>query len=195
MGFKSDESIKEFTHKYSKVCVDNNAIEPDLFDEYGVKRGLRDKNGKGVLSGLTNISLIKSSEEIDGKSVPCDGQLYYRGYNIFDLVRGFQSDNRFGFDECAYLLLFGNLPTASELMEFKKTLGYSMTLPTNFVRDVIMKAPSHDIMNSLTKSVLTLASYDDSVADISLDNVLRQSLMLISVFPMLSVYGYHVQSL
>ena len=191
MGLKSDESIKEFTHKYSKVCVDNNAIEPDLFDEYGVKRGLRDKNGKGVLSGLTNISLIKSSEEIDGKSVPCDGQLYYRGYNIFDLVRGFQKENRFGFDECAYLLLFGNLPTANELMEFKKTLGYSMTLPTNFVRDVIMKAPSHDIMNSLTKSVLTLASYDESVADMSLDNVLRQSLMLISVFPMLSVYGYH----
>ena len=151
----------------------------------------RAASSKGVLSGLTNISLIKSSEEIDGKSVPCDGQLYYRGYNIFDLVRGFQKENRFGFDECAYLLLFGNLPTANELMEFKKTLGYSMTLPTNFVRDVIMKAPSHDIMNSLTKSVLTLASYDESVADMSLDNVLRQSLMLISVFPMLSVYGYH----
>lgn len=191
MGLKSDESIKEFTHKYSKVCVDNNAIDPDLFDEYGVKRGLRDKNGKGVLSGLTNISLIKSSEEVDGKSVPCDGKLYYRGYNIFDLVRGFQSEDRFGFDECAYLLLFGNLPNTAQLKEFKKTLGYSMTLPTNFVRDVIMKAPSHDIMNSLTKSVLTLASYDDSVTDMSLDNVLRQSLMLISVFPMLSVYGYH----
>lgn len=171
--------------------MDNNAIDPDLFDEYGVKRGLRDKNGKGVLSGLTNISLIKSSEEIDGKSVPCDGQLYYRGYNIYDLVRGFQRDERYGFDECAYLLLFGNLPDKNQLIEFKKTLGYSMTLPTNFVRDVIMKAPSHDIMNSLTKSVLTLASYDDSVTDMSLDNVLRQSLMLISVFPMLSVYGYH----
>ena len=144
-----------------------------------------------MLSGLTNISLIKSSEEVDGKSVPCDGQLYYRGYNIFDLVRGFQSEDRFGFDECAYLLLFGNLPNTAQLKEFRKTLGYSMTLPTNFVRDVIMKAPSHDIMNSLTKSVLTLASYDDSVTDMSLDNVLRQSLMLISVFPMLSVYGYH----
>ena len=191
MGIKSEESIRKFTHKYAKVCVDNNAIDSGLFDEYGVKRGLRDKNGKGVLSGLTNISLIKSSEEIDGKSVPCDGELYYRVYNIFDLVRGFQSDDRFGFDECAYLLLFGNLPDAEQLMEFKKTLGYSMTLPTNFVRDVIMKAPSHDIMNSLTKSVLTLASYDDSVMDMSLDNVLRQSLMLISVFPMLSVYGYH----
>ena len=191
MGRKSEEAIRNFTHKYSQICVDNNAINPELFSEYGVKRGLRDKNGKGVLSGLTNISMIKSSEEIDGKSVPCDGELYYRGYNIFDLVRGFQADGRFGFDECAYLLLFGDLPTADQLMDFKKTLAYSMTLPTNFVRDVIMKAPSHDIMNSLTKSVLTLASYDDNVSDLSLDNVLRQSLMLISVFPMLSVYGYH----
>ena len=188
---KREETINDFTNKYAKVCKGNNGIDVNLFDEYGVKRGLRDKNGKGVLSGLTNISLIKSSEEIDGKSVPCDGQLYYRGYNIFDLVRGFQQDGRFGFDECAYLLLFGNLPNAEELLEFKKALGYSMTLPTNFVRDVIMKAPSQDIMNSLTKSVLTLASYDDKVSDLSLDNVLRQCLMLISVFPMLSVYGYH----
>jgi citrate synthase len=191
MGLKSENTIREFTEKYSQVCVENNAIEPGLFDEYGVKRGLRDKNGKGVLAGLTNISLIKSSEEIDGKTIPCEGQLYYRGYNVFDLVRGFQADGRYGFDECAYLLLFGKLPDVNQLMEFKKTLGYSMTLPTNFVRDVIMKAPSHDIMNSLTKSVLTLASYDDSVADMSLNNVLRQCLMLISVFPMLSVYGYH----
>lgn len=187
---RREEKIQEFTNKYTKICEDNNGIDAKLFGEYGVKRGLRDKNGKGVLSGLTNISLIVSSEEVDGKSVPCDGQLYYRGYNIFDLVRGFRKDGRFGFDECAYLLLFGNLPNADELFEFKKALGYSMTLPTNFVRDVIMKAPSNDIMNSLTKSILTLASYDDKVSDISLDNVLRQCLMLISVFPMLSVYGY-----
>jgi citrate synthase len=191
MGAKRDKTIKEFTQKYSQVCVDNNAIDSGLFDEYGVKRGLRDKNGKGVLAGLTNISFIKSSEEVDGKSVPCDGQLYYRGYNIYDLVRGFQKDSRFGFEECAYLLLFGRLPDVEQLDDFKRTLGYSMTLPTNFVRDVIMKAPSHDIMNSLTKSVLTLASYDDKISDMSLDNVLRQCLMLISVFPMLSVYGYH----
>ena len=191
MGTKIEDTIKAFTDKYSKICVDNNAIDVGLFDEYGVKRGLRDKNGKGVLSGLTNISMIKSSEEVDGKSVPCEGQLYYRGYNIYDLVRGFKKDNRFGFDECAYLLLFGSLPDREQLADFKRTLGCSMTLPTNFVRDVIMKAPSHDIMNSLTKSVLTLASYDDTVKDVSLDNVLRHSLMLISVFPMLSVYGYH----
>ena len=191
MGKKSDTVIKNFTEKYTKICIDHNAIDVNLYEEHGVKRGLRDKNGKGVLSGLTNISLIKSSEMKDGKSVPCEGQLYYRGYNIYDLVSGFRNDGRLGFDECAYLLLFGSLPTNEQLMEFKQTLGYSMTLPTNFVRDVIMKAPSRDIMNSLTKSVLTLASYDDNVSDISLDNVLRQSLMLISVFPMLSVYGYH----
>ena len=126
MGKKSEEAIRNFTHKYTKVCVDNNEIDVGLFDTYGVKRGLRDKNGKGVLSGLTNISLIKSSEEVDGKSVPCEGQLYYRGYNIFDLVRGFQKDNRFGFDECAYLLLFGSLPNKDELLEFKKMLGYKL---------------------------------------------------------------------
>lgn len=191
MGRKSEEMIKDFTSRYARICIDRNAINPDMFDTYGVKRGLRDKNGKGVLSGLTNISLIKSSQIEDGKVVPCEGQLYYRGYNIFDLVRGFQADDRLGFEECAYLLLFDHLPDKNELMEFKKTLAYSMTLPTNFVRDVIMKAPSHDIMNSLTKSILTLASYDDNVSDLSLDNVLRQCLMLISVFPMLSVYGYH----
>lgn len=191
MGQNKQDAINDFARKYSDVCVCNNGIDAGLFDEYGVKRGLRDKNGKGVLSGLTNISLIISSEEKDGKTVPCDGRLYYRGYNIFDLVKGFREEGRFGFEEIAYLLLFGNLPNNNELMDFKKTLEYSMDLPTNFVRDVIMKAPSHDIMNSLTKSILTLASYDDNVSDLSLDNVLRQSLMLISVFPMLAVYGYH----
>lgn len=185
------DSIDAFTEKYTGVCINNNEIEENLFAEHGVKRGLRDKNGKGVLSGLTNISLIVSSEEKDSKSIPCDGRLYYRGYNIFDIVKGFREDNRFGFEETAYLLLFGALPSQSELADFKNVLANSMDLPTNFTRDVIMKAPSHDIMNSLTKSILTLASYDDEAADLSLDNVLRQSLMLISVFPMLAVYGYH----
>ena len=190
MAKRKDDLIHEFAEKYSDVCVGNNAIDTGLYEKYGVKRGLRDKNGKGVLSGLTNISLIVSLEEKDGRTVPCDGQLYYRGYNIFDLVRGFQKDGRFGFEETAYLLLFGALPTQKELENFKNILEMSMDLPTNFVRDVVMKASSHDIMNSLTKSVLTLASYDPNVSDLSLDNVLRQCLMLISVFPMLSVYGY-----
>ena len=186
-----DEMMKTYTERYSKICIDNNQIDASLFDEFGVKRGLRDKNGKGVLSGITNISLIKSSEEKDGKTIPCDGQLYYRGYNIFDLTQGFRNEKRFGFEETTYLLLFGELPTKDQLAEFTAILAKNRRLPTNFVRDVIMKAPSKDIMNSLTKSVLTLSSYDDRVTDNSLQNVLTQSLMLISVFPMLAVYGYH----
>ncbi len=186
-----EKMMGDFTQKYKDICVMNNSIDGNLFAEYGVKRGLRDKNGKGVLSGITNISLIKSSETVDGQTKPCDGQLFYRGYNIYDLTNGFRQDKRFGFEETAYLLLFGNLPTKDELAEFSKVLAKNRRLPTNFVRDVIMKAPSRDIMNSLTKGVLTLSSYDDKAADITLENVLTQSLMLISVFPMLAVYGYH----
>lgn len=182
--------INDFTGRYADKCIKEQQIDPELYAQYGVKRGLRDKNGKGVLSGLTAISLIKSSKEVDGKSVPCDGELYYRGYNIFDLVNGFRSQNRFGFEEIAYLLLFDELPTRDKLKEFTQMLNASRKLPTNFTRDVIMKAPSGDIMNSLTKSVLTLASYDNNVSDLSIDNVLRQCLMLISVFPMMAVYGY-----
>ena len=147
-------------------------------------------NGEGVLTGLTNISLIKSQEIIDGKRVPCDGRLLYRGYDIIDLVKGFEHSSRYGFEEVAYLLLFGNLPSEEELKEFKEKLGMMRTLPTNFTRDVIMKASSKDIMNSLTKSVLTLASYDKQASDLSIPNVLRQCMMLISVFPMMCVYGY-----
>ena len=171
--------------------MENNSIDGKLFDEFGVKRGLRDKNGKGVLSGITNISLIKATEMDGDRVIPCEGQLFYRGYNIYDLTKGFRKDNRFGFEETAYLLLFGELPTDKQLKEFQTVLAKNRRLPTNFVRDVIMKAPSKDIMNSLTKSVLTLASYDDKVTDNSLENVLSQSIMLISVFPMLAVYGYH----
>ena len=191
MSNRFEKIMDDFSSKYSKVCVDNNQIDAALFEEYGVKRGLRDKNGKGVLSGITNISLIKASDVKDGRTIPCDGQLYYRGYNIFDLTSGFRKDKRFGFEETAYLLLFGELPTKEQLKEFSNILAQNRRLPTNFVRDVIMKAPSKDIMNSLTKSVLTLSSYDDKVTYNSVENVLRQSTMLISVFPMLAVYGYH----
>ena len=191
MSNNFEKVMDDFSSRYSKVCVENNQIDASLFEEYGVKRGLRDKNGKGVLSGITNISLIKASDVKDGRTIPCDGQLYYRGYNIFDLTSGFRKDKRFGFEETAYLLLFGELPTKGQLKEFSNILAKNRRLPTNFVRDVIMKAPSKDIMNSLTKSVLTLSSYDDKITDNSLENVLRQSIMLISVFPMLAVYGYH----
>jgi len=185
------EMIKNYTEKYSKICNENNLVDFSLYEKYGVKRGLRDINGRGVVTGITNISLIKSYDEIDGKSFPCDGELYYRGYNIFDLVDGFVGNNRYGFEEIAYLLLFSELPSQNELTEFQEVLAGCRNLPRNFVRDVIMKAPSKDIMNSLTKSILTLVSYDDRVSDLSLDNILRQCLTLISIFPMLTVYGYH----
>lgn len=184
------EDVRVFTEKYSKVCKKNDSVEKDLFTEYGVKRGLRDLNGKGVVTGITNISRIESSEIVDGKTVPCPGKLYYRGYQIQELVKGFMEEGRYGFEEIAYLLVFGELPSQENLSEFQEMLATGRRLPTNFVRDVIMKAPSSDIMNSLTKSVLTLASYDKNVSDTSIENVIRQCIQLIALFPMLSVYGY-----
>ena len=164
------------------LCRSNSRIDPALYRKYDVKRGLRDINGQGVLAGLTNISDIISRKEIGGEIVPCEGELYYRGIRIQDLVQGFIRDGRKGYEEVAYLLLFGELPDAKRLGDFKALLAQGRTLPTNFTRDVIMKAPTHDMMNSLSRSVLTLASYDSNADDISLPNVLRQCLMLISVF-------------
>lgn len=175
---------------YAKLCLEADQVELKLFDEYGVQRGLRDKNGNGVLAGLTNISRIDAFKMEDGKKVPCEGKLWYRGYDCIQLVKGF-SGKRYGFEEVAYLILFGRLPNDVQLIQFKEILAENRTLPTNFVRDVIMKAPSNDIMNSLTRSVLTLASYDNNCSDTGIENVLRQCIGLISVFPMLSVYGYH----
>ncbi len=175
---------------YAKLCREADKIAPPLFDEYGVQRGLRDKNGNGVLAGITNISRIESFKLENGQKVPCEGKLWYRGYDCIELVNGFRR-KRYGFEEIAYLLLFGELPTGQQLIEFGEILALRRTLPTNFTRDVIMKAPSSDIMNSLTRSVLTLASYDRNCSDTSIENVLRQCIGLISVFPMLAVYGYH----
>lgn len=167
-----------------------NIIEPSLYTEHKVNRGLRDLNGKGVLTGLTEISEVLSRKVVDGAEVPCDGELYYRGYNIHDLVGDFIKDDRFGFEETTYLLLFGTLPTKSEMEEFKNILADYRSLPNSFIRDVIMKAPSEDMMNSLARSVLTLYSYDRNADDISIPNVLRQCLQLIALFPQLAVYGY-----
>ena len=175
---------------YAGMCNEHSVITPELYTKYDVKRGLRDINGKGVVAGLTHISDIISSKVVDGKNVPCDGELYFRGRNINDIVNGFISEKRFGFEEVAYLILFGNLPSEDELTQFKEVLASYRTLPTNFVRDVIMKAPSNDMMNTLARSVLTLYAYDDKPDDTTIPNVLRHSLMLISVFPMLAVYGY-----
>lgn len=176
---------------FSELCIKNNAIEKDLYTQYEVKRGLRDLNGKGVLAGLTNISDVCAKKIVDGQEVPCEGNLYYRGYNIKDLVNGFLAEDHFGFEEVSYLLLFGELPTEEELALFHQVLIERRTLPPNFVRDVIMKAPSRDMMNSLSRSILNLYSYDDKADDTTIPNVLRQCLNLISQFPMMMVYGYH----
>ena len=172
------------------MSKENSRIDPGDYVKYDVKRGLRDLNGKGVLAGLTEVSDIVAKKVVDGQELPCEGKLYYRGVDVEDLVAGALKEGRFGFEETAYLLLLGKLPTKEELDGFTKQLAYYRSLPNNFVRDIILKAPSHDIMNSLARSVLNLASYDDRADDISLPNVMRQCVQLISLFPMLSVYGY-----
>lgn len=167
--------IDGLTHKMEEHSV----IDTGLYSKYNVKRGLRDIDGKGVLTGLTDISTIKQNKLVDGKLVPCDGELYYRGYNVKDIVHGITADNRFGFEEVVYLLLFGEMPTVDELKNFRSLLVQYRTLPQHFVRDVILKAPSEDMMNSIARSVLTLFCYDKNPNDTSLNNVLRQSIQLI----------------
>ena len=173
------------------MCIENDTISDSLFQEYGVNRGLRDVNGKGVLTGLTRISKIVSfKEDENGKTIPCDGELWYRGYNVKTLI-GSIGKGEFGFEKAAYLLMFGSMPNDQELAEFCKVLGESRTLPTNFTRDVIMKAPSKDIMNSMTRSILTLAAYDKQTSVGTIENNIRQCMQLVANFPMLAVYGYH----
>ncbi|MEF9999175.1 MAG: citrate/2-methylcitrate synthase [Lachnospiraceae bacterium] len=185
--FENTPKINEL----AKLCEKSNAIERELYTKYEVKRGLRDVNGKGVLAGLTNISDVCATEMIDGVEVPCAGNLYYRGYNIQDLVKGFLDAQHFGCEETAYLLLFGELPTVEQLRGFHDTLVERRTLPPNFVRDVLMKAPSKDMMNNISRCILQLYTYDPKADDTSIPNVLRQCLNLISQFPLLMVYGYH----
>lgn len=188
------DSISKITPEIIHLAeMSRNAgiIEQDLFTKYDVKRGLRDLNGKGVLAGLTNISDVRASKIVNGEQIPIHGDLFYRGYNVKDLVDGFTNDNRFGFEEVTYLLLFDKLPNKEELDSFSRLLGEYRTLPTSFVRDIIMKAPSKDMMNTLSRSVLTLYSYDDRADDTSIPNVLRQCLQLISLFPLLTIYGYN----
>ena len=183
-------NITEYVRQQSKLCEKNDIICQNLYSEYGVKKGLRDENGQGVLTGLTNISEIKAFEYRDGQKYPCDGELLYRGYDVRKLVEGGRG-NRFIFEEGAYLLLFGELPNEEQLKEFQRNLTGCMTLPVNFTRDVIMKAPTADIMNTMTKSILTLGSYDKEKDNLEISNVLRQSMQLISTFPMIAVYAYH----
>ncbi len=174
----------------AELCRKNTIINPELYTKYDVKRGLRDISGKGVLTGLTEICEIISYTMVDNDYIPCEGKLYYRGVDVEEIIQGFINEKRFGFEEVTYLLLFGNLPTEEKLEAFKRLLEKYRELPPSFVRDIIMKAPSKDMMNTLARSVLTLYSYDEKAEDISIENVLRQSLQLIAVFPLLSVYGY-----
>lgn len=178
--------LYKLAEKVRKNCV----INPELYQKYDVKRGLRDISGKGVLAGLTEICEVHSYTIVDSEYVPCEGKLYYRGIDVEDIIDGFVKEDRFGFEEVTYLLLFGELPTKEQLDDFVKQLEFYRNLPPSFVRDVIMKAPSKDMMNTLARSVLTLYSYDEQADDISIENVLRQGMQLIALFPLLSVYGY-----
>ena len=182
--------LNNYTTRSEAVCRRNDTISPRLYEEYGVKKGLRDENGNGVLAGLTNISKITSSKIVDGKKIPCDGQLWYRGYRVEDLI-GSLGETELGYEKIAYLLLMGQMPDSAAAEEFRRLLGECRTLPTNFTRDVIMKAPGKDIMNSMTRGILTLASYDERAIDTSVSNSLRQCIQLIAEFPLLAVYGYH----
>ncbi len=183
--------ITPYIKELAALSCANNNIQPEMYQEHNVKRGLRDLNGNGVVTGLTEISNIKAKDINEkGEKIPCDGELYYRGYNIKELVAGFTKDNRFGFEETAYLLLFSQLPDKIQLEKFTNTLAEYRSLPTSFVRDMILKAPGSNMMNILARCVLALYAYDYNPDDISVENVLRQSMFLISVFPLLAVYGY-----
>lgn len=184
------ETTNNYLMQQEKICRKNDSIDLRLYEEYGVNRGLRDEKGKGVLTGLTKISKIVSSKNINGKKLSCEGELWYRRYKVEELISSLGEDE-LGFEKIAYLLLMGEMPSAQEEQEFKDFIGKCRSLPTNFTRDVIMKAPSEDIMNSMTRSILTLASYDKNAKDIRVSNSLRQCIQLISEFPLLAVYGYN----
>ncbi len=185
------KEISDYIMELSKISTANNNIQPEMYAEHNVFRGLRDLNGNGVVTGLTEISKVQAkTKNENGELVPCAGKLAYRGIDIKDIVNGFMANGRFGFEETIYLLLFSKLPSETELQEFKQTLAEMRTLPKSFTRDMILKAPSKDIMNMISRCVLALYSYDENPDDISIANVLRQSLFLISIFPLLSVYAY-----
>lgn len=191
---KTKESFSEITpeiQRLSEICKERGRFDPALYEKYDVKRGLRDNNGDGVLAGLTTISNVKAKEIVNGVSTPVAGSLSYRGYQVEDIINHLPEDSHFGYETVTYLLLFGDLPTEKQLKEFCQVLAGYRSLPTGFVRDVIMKAPSANMMNALARSVLTLYSYDANADDTSIPNVLRQCLQLIATFPLLSVYGYH----
>lgn len=176
--------------KLSGFAEKSSYINPELFDKYQVKRGLRDVDGKGVLVGLTEIGEVHSYIIDENETIPVPGRLLYRGIDITELTSGFLEEGRFGFEETCYLLLFGHLPDKTTLEEFEHLLANYRNLPDDFVRDLILKAPSKDLMNLLARSVLALYTFDEAADDTSMYNVLRQSIQLIAYFPLLAVYGY-----
>lgn len=190
MDLRDFSNITPEFRRLAKICEQNDTIDPELYTKHEVKRGLRDLDGRGVLTGLTEISTINAYKNIDGELTPIDGELFYRGINIKDLVNGFTSEDRFGYEEAVYLLLFGNLPDKTELDNFTNLLGSYRKLPKDFVRDVVLKAASKDVMNSMARSILTLSSYDRNTDNLSIANVLRQSIELIANFPAIAVYSY-----
>ena len=188
-----ENRIEIYAARQEGYCLKNDQIEDLLFDEYGVNRGLRDIKGVGVLTGLTNISKVNGAKLVEGVKIPMEGELWYRGYRIQTLVDQVREEG-FGYEKIAYLLLFGEMPTAAQQAEFFEVLHNASVLPTNFTRDVIMKAPTKDIMNSMTRSILTLAKYDANANELRLDNVIRQCIKLIAIFPMLAAYSYHAHN-
>ena len=187
----SYSDITPYITEMAEKSIRNNGIRTEMYDHHHVFRGLRDVKGNGVVTGLTEISNVQSKiVDENGNVTPIDGILAYRGINVRDLVKGFLKDDRFGFEEATYLLLFSELPDANQLARFRQTLAEYRSLPTSFVRDMILKAPGKDMMNIRSRSVLALYAYDENPDDTSVANVLRQCLQLIAVFPMLSVYSY-----
>lgn len=187
---KQADFEEKVLNELSLLAEKSSYIDPELFGKYQVKRGLRDIDGKGVLVGLTEIGEVHSYIIDENEMIPVPGRLTYRGIDIKDITNGFLDENRFGFEETCYLLLFGNLPDKTTLNEFEQLLADYRMLPEDFVRDLILKAPSKDLMNVLARSVLALYSFDDEADDTSLKNVLKQSLRLIAYFPLLAVYGF-----
>lgn len=182
--------MNEFLNKHSKKLIKNNKIDPKHFKLHNVKTGLRNENGTGVLVGLTQVSSVEGYNVVDGVKIPCEGNLFYRGYNIFDLVDGFQRDGRQGFEETIYLVLFGELPNKEELKDFRSLLGSYRDLPGHFVENMILKNPSKNVMNKLQRSILVLYSFDDDPENMDVTNILDESLKLISRFPTIVAYGY-----
>jgi citrate synthase len=191
--FTMEELEKYYERSAQKIDTDSY-YSPDLFTKYNVKRGLRNEDGTGVVVGLTEIGDVQAYDMVDGKKVPKEGRLIYRGVDVYDLVDACIREDRFGFEECAYLLLFGELPNKAQLDEFTRVLAHHRSLPEGFVRDMIMKAPSQNIMNKLARSVLVAYSYDNNPEDTSVKNLFRQSVELISRIPLMAAYAYQAKS-